>query len=93
MKLRLTFIWEGKFQLVDTPCVRVPINPYLNSHELALFDPHARISVPANIEWDATPVEELAKRFGILTLQKQGISSEGMPPVWRQLLCPVWRQL
>ncbi|MFT4581997.1 MAG: phenylpropionate dioxygenase-like ring-hydroxylating dioxygenase large terminal subunit [Gammaproteobacteria bacterium] len=57
-----------------------PTNPYLNSHELALFDPHARISVPANIGWDATPVEALAKRFGILTLQKQGISSAGMPP-------------
>lgn len=55
-------------------------NPYLNAHELALFDPHARISVPANIHWQATPVEALAKRFGILTLQKQGISSQGMPP-------------
>ena len=54
-------------------------NPYLNAHELALFDPHARISVPANIHWQPTPVEALAKRFGILTLQKQGISSQGMP--------------
>ena len=54
-------------------------NPYLNAHELALFDPHARISVPANIHWQPTPVEALAKRFGILTLQKQGISSHGMP--------------
>ena len=55
-------------------------NPYLNVHELALFDPHARISVPANVDWQAHPVEALAKRFGILTLQKQGISSRGMPP-------------
>ncbi len=55
-------------------------NPYLNVHEIALFDPHARISVPANLEWQAHPVEALAKRFGILTLQKQGISSSGMPP-------------
>ena len=57
-----------------------PSNPYLNVHELALFDPHARISVPANLNWQSTPVEALAKRFGILTLQKQGISSKGMPP-------------
>lgn len=57
-----------------------PANPYLNAHELALFDPHARISVPANIDWQPTPVEALAKRCGILTLQKQGISSQGMPP-------------
>lgn len=57
-----------------------PSNPYLNVHELALFDPHARISVPANLNWQSTPVETLAKRFGILTLQKQGISSKGMPP-------------
>lgn len=56
-----------------------PTNPFLNAHELALFDPHARISVPANVHWQATPVEALAKRFGILTLQKQGISSLGMP--------------
>ena len=55
-------------------------NPYLNVHEIALFDPHSRISVPANLEWQAHPVEALAKRFGILTLQKQGISSRGMPP-------------
>jgi phenylpropionate dioxygenase-like ring-hydroxylating dioxygenase large terminal subunit len=56
-----------------------PSNPYLNVHELSLHDPHARISVPANIDWEATPVEALAKRFGILTLQKQGISSRGTP--------------
>jgi phenylpropionate dioxygenase-like ring-hydroxylating dioxygenase large terminal subunit len=56
-----------------------PSNPFLNAHELAIFGRHARISVPANIEWQAHPVEALAKRFGILTLQKQGISSRGMP--------------
>ena len=43
--------------------------------------PHERISVPANVGWEATPVEALAKKFGILTLQKQGISSRGMGSV------------
>ena len=56
-----------------------PSNPYLNVHELALFGPHARMSVPANLDWQPTPVEALAKRYGMLTLQKQGGSSRGMP--------------
>lgn len=54
-------------------------NPHLNVHELALFGPHARISVPANLEWEPTVVEALAKQYGMLTLQKQGASSKGMP--------------
>ncbi len=67
-----------------------PANPFLNVHEAALFDPHARISVPANLDWKPHPVEDLAKRFGILTLQKQGISSAGMPPVVNPTNSPDW---
>jgi phenylpropionate dioxygenase-like ring-hydroxylating dioxygenase large terminal subunit len=54
-------------------------NPYLNVHELAIFGTHARISVPASLDWQPFPVEALAKRYGTLTLQKQGTSSQGMP--------------
>ena len=54
-------------------------NPYLNVHELAIFDPHARISVPANLDWQPTPVEALAKRYGVLTLQKQDASASDLP--------------
>src|SRR5262245_52320617 len=62
-------------------------NPYLHAHELALFGRHARISVPANLDWQPTPVESLAKRYGILTLQTgqlfardaQGCESDGCP--------------
>jgi phenylpropionate dioxygenase-like ring-hydroxylating dioxygenase large terminal subunit len=67
-----------------------PANPFLNVHEAALFDPHARISVPANLDWKPHPVEDLAKRFGILTLQKQGISSAGMPPGVNPTNSPDW---
>ena len=35
--------------------------------------------MPANLEWQPTPVEALAKQYGMLTLQKQGSSSQGMP--------------
>ena len=65
-------------------------NPYLNVHELALFDPHARISVPANLDWQPTPVEALAKQYGMLTLQKQGSSSKGMPPGVNPTGSPDW---
>jgi phenylpropionate dioxygenase-like ring-hydroxylating dioxygenase large terminal subunit len=54
-------------------------NRYLHAHELAIFGRHARISVPANLDWPPTPVESLARRYGVLTLQKQGISSKGLP--------------
>lgn len=67
-----------------------PGNPFLNVHEATLSDPHARISVPANLDWQPHPVEALAKRFGILTLQKQGISSKGMPSGVNPTNSPDW---
>jgi hypothetical protein len=54
-------------------------NPYLRAHELALFGHHGRMSVPANLDWQPIAVEALARRYGILTLQKQGASFEGLP--------------
>ncbi len=65
-------------------------NPYLNVHELALFGPHARISVPANLDWKPTPVEALARRYGMLALQKQGSSSQGMPAGVNPTASPDW---
>jgi glycine betaine catabolism A len=65
-------------------------NPYLNVHELAIFGTHARISVPASLDWKPTPVEALAKRHGMLTLQKQGSSSRGMPAGVNPTGAPDW---
>ena len=65
-------------------------NPYLHVHELALFGTHARISVPASLDWQPSPVEALAKRYGMLTLQKQGSSSQGMPGGVNPTGAPDW---
>jgi phenylpropionate dioxygenase-like ring-hydroxylating dioxygenase large terminal subunit len=65
-------------------------NPYLNVHELALFGTHARISVPASLDWQPSPVEALAKRYGMLTLQKQNSSSKGMPAGVNPTGAPDW---
>jgi len=55
-------------------------NPHFHVHEIAISGPHSRNSLPSNPNWQSTPVEALANRFGILMLQKQNADpTQGMP--------------
>lgn len=65
-------------------------NPWANALEFAIYGRHSRVSLSANPEWQQTPVEALAARFGSAVLQQVNSAANAFPPGVNPTGYPHW---